>query len=230
MKLKDIVYAHKTDSEKMGQDDEAVQAKYYARPCSYPIAWCAIKLKISANWITTFATLLALGGCVLIALGDYWHVLIGVVLLNIRHVLDYVDGTVARATKTVDNFGRWYDRTADEIIDVAMPVSIGVGLYLHGYGLFYLILGFVYALAHTLSALSLVHIELVYKEPPHKFYKPKFSLWYLVYKMGINLQSASVLIMLPFAILGVMNYYLIFFAFLTVCEMLAGITIRILNK
>jgi phosphatidylglycerophosphate synthase len=227
MKLTEIIRINKEDIAKTAIDGEALQAKYYARPLSYLLAWVAIKYKVSANSITYISIIIGLIACICIAMGNYQVLLIGCIVLNFRHILDYVDGTVSRATRTSSKYGKWLDLTFDEILEITIPVSIGIGLYVTGTGLWCLILGFIYASLHSLSALSRVHIELIYGTSPHQFYKPAFSVWYLVYKLGTNLQSASVLIMLPIILIGWLPYYLIVFTFITACELALGIIIKI---
>ncbi len=229
MDVAQIRALHKADIKKSSEDDEALQARYYARPLSYPLAWFFIKLKWTANQITALALVMGLAGCVFLALQDYLLAIVGITLLQVRHLLDYADGTLARAMGTASNFGKWFDRTADEILDVVMPVCLGIGLY-PDYGLWAIVLGFVYALCHALSALSLIHIELIYKTPPHSFYKPNPSLWGLLYQTGINLQSAAVLILLPFVLFKATLYYLVFYTLLTFCEMALGMFIRVIKR
>lgn len=209
-----------------GGSDDALQAKYYARPLSFRIARLFIKLGISPNKTTVMALVADIAGCICIGFGLYSTVILGAVLLNIGHVLDYVDGTIAKVTGTVTDFGRYFDRTCDEIVEVVIPVSIGVGLYVSGCSflgmpsLAYLILGFIYSLLHTLSTLSTLHTKLVYGVSPVRYYSPSgISIWRVVYSIGVNMKSSAVIVLLVLAFIpNGLPVFLLGFTILTICE------------
>lgn len=228
MKISEIKQAYYVDINKQGADGETWQAKYYARPLSFYAAWFFIKLGVSANVVSVLTLIAAIIGCALIATGDYWMILIGVIILNIGHVLDYTDGDIARATNTSSKFGQWLDRTIDEIVVAIIPISIGVACIRITW--WFLIIGFVYAILHALSALSMAHTELAYGVQPHNYYRSKTGLWQHLYKVGNNLQSMATLLLIPFAIFNMLPYYLGYFAILTACELVVGILIRIIKR
>lgn len=223
--------AHKADFSKIREDNESLQAKYYARPVSYLLAWVFIRIGWTANSVSVLAFVVGVAGCLFVADGGYWSVVGGAILLNLRHVLDYADGTVARATGTASNYGAYIDRLLDEIMGVMMPLAIGIGL-LEATGLtLWLDVGIIYALLTALSAISIAQVGLVYKNTAHKFYAPKKrGLWALVYSVGTNLQSMSTIMLLPAAVFMVVEWYLIFYTILTACEFILAVVLGVLRR
>lgn len=119
--------------ERARNDRMSGPAVYFImRPLSYYPTWLAIRMGISANIISVISLLIMLGGCALIALGNYATILIGAVLLNIYHLLDSVDGNVARHTgKAGSPFGSFIEHFGS-LMDKALIIPCaGIGAYLH---------------------------------------------------------------------------------------------------
>lgn len=219
-----------TNTGSSRESDETLQAKYYARPISYRIAWLLIRLGVTANGATILALLIGAAGCVCIGFGAYVSVILGAALLNIGHLLDYVDGTIAKATGTVTNFGMYLDRTCDEVVEAIIPISVGVGLYTGGCTflwlspLFYLVLGFSYTVIHLLSTISMLHTRIIYKAT-HIFYVPKKWNMRWLYNIGVNMKSSMVPTLLLLVVIpGGLPIYLIGFTALTICKLLVVVT------
>ena len=217
---------HAAAAEDSGAD-EALQARYYARPVSYWLAWILVRVGVTPNTTTVLALAASVLGCLFITFGSYT---LGAVYLNIGHLLDYADGTMARATNTVTNFGRYFDRTCDEVVETIIPISVGIGLYISDCSflglppLFYLMLGFSYAVTHLLSTLSILHSQLIYQAVPHRLYATSTSgLWRWLYTVGVNAKSSTVPALLLLTLIpNGLPMFLIGFAVLTFCELLLG--------
>lgn len=231
--VRQIMETHIADVRKNGERDETIQAKYYSRPVAYKVAWVFIKVGIRPEIIALSALAVDATGCILVGLGDY---LLGAILLNIGHLLDYTDGTMARATNTVTAFGGYLDRTSDEIVETMIPVSIGVGLYVGScsFGglppLFYLLLGLVYAILHLLSTVSVLHTRMYYKETLREL-SVRSGLKRWLYTGGVNLKTTAVpaLLIISFVPNG-LPVFLIVFAVLTVCELVVGVYSVVRNR
>jgi len=233
--IRQIRDAHKASPEKSGADD-ALQARYYARPVSYVGAWIALRLGLTANMVTSLTLLTNIGGCILVC---YGHLIMGAFVLNVGHLLDYVDGDVARATNTVTNFGRYFDRTCDEVAETIMPIAIGAGLFFWDCNflgispLIYLMLGFTYAILHLLSTISILHVRITHDVAPHEYYAPKkHNLWWLLYWIGINMKSATVPILLISAVFipNGLPIFLLGYTALTTCELVMGVYLAVTGK
>jgi phosphatidylglycerophosphate synthase len=233
MNIAEIRQAHQSNKQKSQEDNDAYQAKYYARPVSYYLAWLLIKMGFTPNAVSVLAFVIGIAGCIGIATGDYAKIIAGVILMNIRHLLDYADGTVARATNKTTKFGTYLDRLLDEFIGVILPISIGLSLFNNPItkepGLF-LLMGLVYSIVTATSALALAQVGLVYGIMPHTFYQTsKRGLWRMIYSAGTNLQSTSVILLIPFSIMNRLDLYLVCYLLLTFSELIAAVTIRMIR-
>lgn len=221
---------HESDAEKRAEDSWSLQAKYYSRPVSYRIAWVMVRLHVPASEVTILALLSNLAGAVLIGLGEYTPAIAGAALVNVGHLLDYADGTVARATGTVSKLGRYLDLTCDEVVESVVPVSVGVGLYISHctflglHPLTYLVLGFCYALLHLLGATSNLHVGSIYGTAPSQFYSLSRGLWSLVYRTGVNVKMSAFILLLMFSLVpNGLPAYLIIFTLVAAAELALGV-------
>jgi len=88
-----------------------------------PIANALIRLRISADSVTVFgAFATVLCAATLIPNGRFLaaSLLIGVLALS-----DLLDGTIARITNSVSQWGAFLDSTLDRVVDAAVLISIG---------------------------------------------------------------------------------------------------------
>ena len=100
-------------------------AHYIIRPISFYPAWLCIQLGISANVVTLVGLTIGLAGCGLFLNGN---MLWGAILVNIFGLSDYVDGDIARATKTQSEYGGRIDGLCYLLMTGVVFICIGVGL------------------------------------------------------------------------------------------------------
>ncbi len=84
---------------------------------------------ITPNQITLFAAALGAIGCALMATGAYAWVLLGLALEHLQSVLDGCDGELARVRFQQSKLGAWLDTFVDDVLNVLMTVSAGVGVW-----------------------------------------------------------------------------------------------------
>ena len=84
---------------------------------------------ITPNQITLFAAALGVIGCALMATGAYAWVLLGLALEHLQSVLDGCDGELARVRFQQSKLGAWLDTFVDDVLNVLMTVSAGVGVW-----------------------------------------------------------------------------------------------------
>jgi len=108
---------------------------YIARPL--------LKTKITPNQITATWLILEIFAAILM-LGNYWHRVSGIILLNfIVNALDYTDGNIARIKNIKTYSGMYLEYVG---IYVGMPLillGLGAGLFIREGNLIALILGFI---------------------------------------------------------------------------------------
>jgi len=189
--LAQIKQAQEQYAAKVG-GDMSFQARYYARPVSYlltlPLAW----VNARPDAITLAALLFDLLGCLAIGTGHDAVPLLGAVCINIGHLLDYVDGTLAKATGQVSKFGAWLDSVCDEVVEAAIP--IGIGLYLTVNNNLFLLLGITCGVLHLLGTVTALHTKIVFGAEV----TTTGSRWtrYAILA-GVNLKSVMTLLLIP---------------------------------
>jgi len=196
-------------------EDKATYSSYYIMRVSavYP-AWFALRLGISANQITVMAFLAGLAGCFIFATGNYTLAIIAIIIFFIRDLLDFVDGTVARATKTTTKQGMYLDRVCDDIMGMLIPIAIGIGISM-------ISLGLTLALLHAGNALLISEGDYAFPNSGNIYRTKAKGLWRLVYIVGVNIQSLSI----PMLLVAVLTYslpiYLYFYISWAGCELIA---------
>jgi archaetidylinositol phosphate synthase len=118
-----------------------------ARRAVKPLAGTAVR----PNHITTLTLFLAVGGAVLLALGDVTAMNWGAGLFVLARFLDHFDGELARAQGTGSTFGYYYDYVSGSLAYIALFVGIGAGLNSGMLGVWALVLGAVGAAAAAIS-------------------------------------------------------------------------------
>jgi len=89
---------------------------------------------ITPNQITLVAAAFGLVGCALIAAGGYTAMLAGFACQHVQSILDGCDGELARVRMQQSKLGAWLDTFVDDVLNVLITVSIGIGLARSGAG------------------------------------------------------------------------------------------------
>ena len=124
------------------------------RGLSKYISFFFVKIKITANKVTTFKMFLEIFGVILLAFGDINLSIIGVVVLILGGILDHADGEVARFTKSTSLKGEYLDLINHRIIHPAYFFLLSIGIYHTNSQLHLVILGFIAALSYSISESS----------------------------------------------------------------------------
>jgi phosphatidylglycerophosphate synthase len=69
----------------------------------------------------------------IVSRGGYWSVLAGTALFEAQGILDGCDGEIARIKHLQSRAGEWFDQVADDVLNIALLISVGVGLAAEGY-------------------------------------------------------------------------------------------------
>jgi len=127
-------------------------SRYLFRPLGFWVAWVAIRMGLTSEGISWLSGLAGLAGCVLLVSEVPQMLPVGIGLLALFNLLDCVDGSIARAMKTQNPYGRFLDSVCGGVIDLAFWGIVGILAYRHpnllqwpnpfGYGpLFWLAVG-----------------------------------------------------------------------------------------
>ena len=116
---------------------------YYDRLRTISIYFTKIFLytSITANQVTLITILLGLVVAILFTFGNYWYVIAGALLLQLAHILDCVDGEIARYRKNFSDTGIWLERVFHRNVSPILLFSLGYGSYISLGDINYLVAG-----------------------------------------------------------------------------------------
>jgi phosphatidylglycerophosphate synthase len=113
--------------EKKSYEKKYLWTYHVRRPLSYYIAWCLLRLGITANNVTLSYLLVGIMGCILLSTGNHLYFVVGALLVEFSNILDSVDGHIARFTGP-SYVGYILDDWSGEIVHVSSMFSLGIGL------------------------------------------------------------------------------------------------------
>ena len=99
------------------------------RHVSIRVTWLFLHTSVSANAVTLLFLVSGLLGSFLLARGDFTSAIIGVALLVVHLILDYVDGEIARYRHSTSWFGYFLELTSHEIVTAALFTSVSYHVY-----------------------------------------------------------------------------------------------------
>lgn len=99
------------------------------RHFSSPFTYLLLRLGITPNKLTISFIFLCLLGGILLSLGTYVTMLIGMLIFLLFKILDDSDGEVARIQKSYSIEGVFIDRTTHYINSLCLGLGMGVGLH-----------------------------------------------------------------------------------------------------
>jgi phosphatidylglycerophosphate synthase len=129
-----------TDEDSRGRAEDAIfaellrgdlgfVARHLNKPVSFRITRALLcRLPVTPNQVTLGAAAIGLVGCALIATGQRWLVVAGLLLAHLQSVLDGCDGELARVRFQQSAIGEWLDTIVDDGLNLCLVASIGVGL------------------------------------------------------------------------------------------------------
>jgi hypothetical protein len=119
--------------EDLMRGDLGLVARVINKKISFRLTrYLLVHLPFTPNMITLFAGLVGLYGAVLIAKGDYQHILMGFLLAQAQSILDGCDGELARVRFQQTSIGEWLDTIVDDVLNIALVLAIGVALWRKG--------------------------------------------------------------------------------------------------
>ena len=207
-------------AERSNAEKSLWYVRYVLRPSAVYLAWVLIRLRVSCKQVVLIGLVIGLGGCVSVAFGMYWVVVIGCLLLVIGSWMDYVDGTIARATNTVDKEGAYLDLVKDNIIGVSVPIAVGIGASMPMWGL-------TLALMYAYSTLSVMDGRYVFGDKENIYQADGRGLWQWAFLFGTNIQVLYLPLLLVAALTHNLPIYLYVFIALNGCEIIAIVAKRI---
>jgi phosphatidylglycerophosphate synthase len=105
-------------------------ARHLNKKISFPVTRFALcRWPFTPNQVTLGAAAVGLLGCVLISSGFYWATVFGFLLAQAQSILDGCDGELARVRFQQSRIGEWLDTLVDDFLNLAIIVSLTLGLW-----------------------------------------------------------------------------------------------------
>ena len=137
MKKRTLQYA---DTLKADEVEEWI-ARIFLQPVAFRIVTLLLNTKIHPVHVTLCFFLTGIGAALLIYTGTYPALVIAAVMIQIKSILDAVDGQLARARKAPSRVGRFFDSAADIVISFLLIMACAFLTYERTGELIYLPIG-----------------------------------------------------------------------------------------
>lgn len=106
-------------------------SRYFYRPVGFLLTWLLIRLGLTSEMVSWFSGVVGLLGLFCLLGNDIQTIWIGVGLLVFFNLLDCVDGSIARAMKTENPYGKFLDSVIGDVVNFAFFGIVGVMTYKH---------------------------------------------------------------------------------------------------
>jgi phosphatidylglycerophosphate synthase len=116
-------------------------SQFYVEPFGEKIAFWLRNTKITPNFITALNIILSVFASGLVLLGGTLNLVLFGIWVRMFHVLDVMDGQLARLKSQGTSFGQWFDGAGDRIVLSIWHIVISLALYLNSNNAFFLFLG-----------------------------------------------------------------------------------------
>ena len=108
---------------------DPIMVKIFCRPVSFYISSFCANHGISANSVSIFSTFIGILACSMFLFGRWEFNIIGALLIFLWHILDCVDGNLARCVKA-QPFGEFVDAESSYTLVAFLGVSLGMSVFL----------------------------------------------------------------------------------------------------
>ena len=213
--FKDITSSYTKEKRKRS----SIWARAVSRPLSFLFTYIFINLGCSANFVSILSIFDALIACVLILFGGNL-LYVGVGLFVFWHVLDCVDGNIARVKRSSSYGGAFLDAVSGYVAPAFIFLSVGVGAFLttsiipDEYSYFLIVLG-------GFSSVTDILTRIIYQ----KYLVTEYRLG-LVGKHGdIDQERSSGLKHIADLIMKNMGYSSLFMPLLIICSIIGYLDI-----
>jgi phosphatidylglycerophosphate synthase len=118
--------------------DDGFYSTFVVRRLSKPLTRVALRLGWSPNAVTLVSFAVGLLAAAFFAVGSWWALLVGAILLQASLVIDCVDGEVARATRRFTALGAWLDASTDRVKEFLAYAGLAFGAARFGIDIWWL--------------------------------------------------------------------------------------------
>lgn len=170
-KIPDIKTLRKQIAKK-NPESEDIYFRKFLRPLGSYFVKAILYTPLQANHLTLIMIASGLLSAWLFAKGDFLPVLFGAIIFWIIHVLDTIDGSIARYYKKSSFRGKYLDEIFHGLVQPVILVGVGIGAFMQSGSLTALVLGFITALLFsTTESLRLNYQLIMVADLKKDFYK-----------------------------------------------------------
>ena len=110
--------------------EDSIWLRYILRPISFPVAWLALRMRLSPCAVSYISAFLCVCGGVLFSWPAQGRLAgAGAILFNVFAVLDCVDGNMARVSGKAGPWGGWADAVMGFIAYTTVFFATGIYVY-----------------------------------------------------------------------------------------------------
>jgi phosphatidylglycerophosphate synthase len=113
---------------KVQDEDRFLDLSDYGRPIAGLVVNFLKNKPVTPHHVTFSYLLIGLFAAYFFSLGEYWPVLVGAFLIQIKNILDGADGSLARARNKTSRIGRFLDTNSDFVVNLAVYFAIAIGV------------------------------------------------------------------------------------------------------
>ena len=133
---------------------EPICLAYFARPLANLVTPAFYNFGSTADQVILLRLLIGLGSLVLLALGNFWASVAGLIAYSVAYVLDCVDGNLSRLRDAGNYWGKFIDGFVDDIVLFSAPFVICIGLWAAGSGDAILVMGGIASIVALLTGMA----------------------------------------------------------------------------
>lgn len=133
------------------------------RKISYIVTMPFLWLNMSAFSVSVISIFAAIAACVFLSLPFEWSRITGIVLVFFWHLLDCVDGNIARYRKTASHFGGVVDAISGYYFFAFFPLAFGIASFNIGQN-YFSIPPFLFLVLGGIASISDLLMRLIYQK------------------------------------------------------------------
>ena len=116
-------------------------ARITYRKISEPIAVLLSKTPITPNQVSFISIMSSVIAGIFFSLGEWKHLAIGCLFLQLTFLMDHVDGNLARYANKSSAFGNWVDEISNKLHKFFFVIGLSIGVFRLTNNYLYLVLG-----------------------------------------------------------------------------------------
>ena len=106
-------------------------SRYIFRPMGFLLTWLAIRVGMTTEAVSSLSGIVGITGCLFLMSGWEHALPVGLGFLLFFNLLDCVDGSIARSTKSENPYGKFLDSICGGIVDLTFWAVVGVTAFRH---------------------------------------------------------------------------------------------------